>query len=295
MTATTSNRISRLIINVLFTTIAVLMVLPLVLTVSISLTSEQALISYGYQFIPTEFSTVAYEVVFEDPAPLLRAYTVTIFATAVGTTGAVLLSTMLAYVVSRPDYRYRRIVTWIVFFTMLFGGGLVPYYILITQYLNLTNTIWALIIPLLTPPFMVLIMKGFLSSMIPLELIESAKLDGASEWRIFFRIIMPISKPAIATITILIAFMYWNDYIHGLLFIRDPHLVPLQLFLYRILDSIQFLQQNIDLLGIIDEYQEFPTLSVRMAMAILVMGPILFVFPFVQKHFVKGLLIGSFK
>ncbi|MFD0870880.1 Inner membrane ABC transporter permease protein ycjP [Chlamydia abortus] len=282
------------IIHLFFIIITLCMVVPLLLVVSISFSDEEALIRGGYKLFPEQFSLTAYQTVFKYPAQLLMSYGVTIFVTVVGTAAGLLLTAMIGYTISRRDYRYRRITTFYVFFTMLFSGGLVPFYIMMTKYLQLKDTIWVLIIPYLLNPFYVMIMKGFMDKM-PLEVIESAKIDGANEWKIFFRIILPLATPALATVGLFIGFTYWNDWWLGLLFIDDEKLVPLQLLLYRTMNSIEFFATNAQYISGNIDLSQFPSLSTRMALALLGAGPMLFVFPFCQKYFVKGMTVGSLK
>ena len=281
-------------INIFFIGLCALMIIPMLLVVSISLTDEGALLSNGYKLIPQQWSFDAYKVILESPAQLIRAYGITIIVTVIGTISGLLLTSMLSYTISRRDYRYARVTTFYVFFTMLFSGGLVPFYMLVTQYLHLKDSVWALIIPYLLNPFYVLIMKGFMDK-IPTEIIESAKLDGASEMKTFFRVILPLSTPALATVGLFIAFTYWNDWWLGLLFIDSPKLVPMQLLLYRTMNTIEFLTNNIGDLNISVDLSKFPSLSARMALAVLVAGPMMLVFPFFQRYFVKGITLGSVK
>jgi putative aldouronate transport system permease protein len=283
------------VIHVLFVIISVLMVLPFALVVVISLTKESSIIKNGYQFIPQALSLDAYRYILQTPDIILRAYGITALITIVGTLSGLLVTAMTAYVVSRKDYRYNRITTFYVFFTMLFSGGLVPIYILITQYLHLKDTLFALILPVLLSPFNIMVMKGFMSK-IPLEIIESAKIDGAKEFRIFFTMIIPLSKPALATMGLLISFTYWNEWFNAMLYIDNQKLVPLQLLLVRILNSMEFLTSNSEFssqMGI--SAADFPNNSARMAIAVLAGGPMLIIFPFFQRFFVKGLTVGSLK
>ncbi|WP_135557473.1 carbohydrate ABC transporter permease [Paenibacillus cymbidii] len=283
------------VIHAGFILLSILFVIPFLLVIAISITEEQTLTLNGYHLIPQQLDFTAYEVILRAPQQLLRAYGVTIFVTVVGTIGGLLLTSMSAYVLSRQDFRYRRPITFYIFFTMLFNGGLVPLYILVSQYLHLKNTIWVLILPYLLNPFYILLMKGFLEK-IPAEIIESAKIDGAREIRTFATIILPLSKPALATIGLFISFTYWNDWYLGLLFIDNPNLVSLQLLLYRVMNSIEFLNNNAARLGMLRiNLSKYPTLSARMAIAILAAGPMLVVFPFFQKYFVRGLTVGSLK
>lgn len=287
--------ISKIWLNLLFIVLSIVVVLPFLLVVAVSLTDEKTITKNGYQFIPESFSLDAYRYLLDAPDILLRAYGVTITVTVIGALTGLLLTAMTAYVISRPDYRYNRITTFYVFFTMLFSGGLVPSYILMTQYLHLKDSLLALILPVLLSPFNIMVMKGFMSK-IPLEIIESAKIDGARELRIFFRIILPLSTPALATLGLLISFTYWNEWFNGMLYIDDPNKVPLQLLLVRTLNSIEFLTSNSEFtqqLGI--DLASFPNNSARMAIAVLAGGPMLVIFPFFQRFFVKGLTVGSLK
>ncbi|RAV21143.1 carbohydrate ABC transporter permease [Paenibacillus contaminans] len=285
----------RMVINGFFILVSVAMVLPFLLVVAISVTDEQTLIRNGYSFIPERFSLEAYKYIFQSPVILLKAYGITMLITVVGTLCSLLITSMTAYTIARRDYRYNRITTFYVFFTMLFSGGLVPFYILITQYLHLKDTIWALILPGLLSPFNIMIMKGFLSKL-PHEIIESAKMDGARELRIFFTMVLPLSTPALATLGLFISFAYWNEWFNALLFIDNQNLVPLQLLLIRILNTIEFLTSNSEFTqGQQISLTQFPSNAARMAMAVLAGGPMLFIFPFFQRYFVRGLTVGSLK
>lgn len=283
------------LINVFLTMLCLMIALPFVLVVIISLTSENSLVQDGYQFLPQEWSMEAYRIVFQKPDSLIKGYLVTILITVIGTVLSLLLTAMTAYPISRMDFRYNRPITFYIFFTMLFNGGLIPFYIMMTQYLHLKNSLLALILPTLLSPFNIMIMKGFLDK-IGKEIIESAKVDGAKEFRIFFRIILPLATPALATLGLFISFGYWNEWFYALLFIDNDKYIPLQLLLVRILSQIEFLA-NSPLAQVADKlaYANFPTLSVRMAMAILAGGPMLIIFPFFQKYFVKGITVGSLK
>lgn len=283
------------LINAFFIVVCFLIAVPFLLVIAISVSSEESLYEYGYQFIPKEWSLEAYRIVFQKPDPLIKGYGVTILITVVGTVVSLFMTALMAYPISRRDFRYNRPVTFYVFFTMLFNGGLIPFYILMTQYLHLKNSLAALIIPAVMNPFNIMIMKGFLDK-ISMEIIESAKIDGAREFRIFFRIILPLSTPVLATLGLFIAFGYWNEWFNALLFIDNDKYIPLQLLLVRILSQAEFLA-NSPMAEVSDKlrFAQFPTLTVRMAMAIVASGPMLLVFPFFQKYFVKGLTVGSLK
>lgn len=283
------------VVNLFFIVVSICMSVPFLLVISVSLSSEASLVKHGFQFIPSDATFTAYRYILRIPSIIVRAYGVTGFVTVIGTIFGLLITSMIAYAISRPDYKYRNITSFYVFFTMLFGGGLVPYYILMTRYLHVKDTIWVLVLPGLLSAWNVMILKGFFAK-IPMEIIESAKIDGAREWRIFFTIILPLSTPALATMGLLIAFWYWNDWFQALLFIEDPKLVPLQLLLVRMLNSMEVITQNLSKFGLGDlDIKQFPTMSVRMAMVVLAAGPMMFVFPFFQRYFVQGLTVGSLK
>ena len=293
--ASRHNRIVGGLLNAFFILLSILIIAPFVLIVSVSLTDESTLMTYGYSFFPHQISSVAYEYLFQTSSVLFRAYGNTIFVTVIGTALSMLLTSIIGYVISRRDYRFRSPLTIFVFIPMMFSGGLVPFYILMTQYLQLKNSLWAIILPGLISPFYILIMKGFMGK-IPYEIIESAKMDGASEWRIFFRIILPLSTPALATLGLFVAFNYWNEWFNALLFIDDDRRVPLQLLLVRIMNTLDFLRNNSEYIqGLSIDMSQFPNESVRMALVVLVAGPMMFVFPFFQRYFVQGMTVGSLK
>ncbi|WP_308637874.1 carbohydrate ABC transporter permease [Paenibacillus silvisoli] len=287
--------LSGLLINLFFVLVSLSMIIPFVMVIMISISDDEMLTLNGFKIIPEKFSSLAYRFIFADPSILLNAYLVTIFVTIAGTLLSLLLTSMTAYGISRRDYRYNRISTFYIFLTMLFSGGLVPSYILMTQYLHVQNTLWAMILPSLLSPFNIMIMRAFLLK-IPGEIIESAKMDGASEWRIYFRMILPLSLPSLATVGLFISFGYWNEWFNALLYIDDQKLLPLQFMLVRIMDTIDVLTNNPAVTSTLNiDTSKLPTVSARMAMAILAGGPMLIVFPFFQRYFVSGLTVGSIK
>ncbi|WP_308635321.1 carbohydrate ABC transporter permease [Paenibacillus silvisoli] len=283
-----------LIVHTFFIGLSVCILVPLLLLVSISISDEKSLNTLGYRLIPAKYSFKAYDLILQAPKQLLDAYGVTVTVTCIGAIIGLFMTSLLAYTMSRKDYALRNVTMRYVVVTMLFSGGLVPFYILVTQYLHLKDTIWALIVPYLISPFYTLVMKGFMDQ-VPMETIESAKIDGAGEWRTFMTIILPLVKPALATVGLFICFIYWNDWWLGLLFIDNPKLVPLQLLLYRVLSTIDFLTNGMAQVNVDIDLSTFPSLSARMALTVLAAGPMLFVFPFFQKYFVKGLTIGAVK
>jgi putative aldouronate transport system permease protein len=288
-----TNQILKLTINMIFLIISISFLIPILYILSISFSSDKEIVEHGYRIFHANISLTAYKYILADPKEILNSYMISIIVTLAGTMISLLFSTMLAYTMSRPDYRFKNIISFVVFFTMLFNGGLVPTYILVTRYLHLYDSIFALILPYVINAWYVLLLKGFLSS-IPISLVESAKIDGAKEFRIFFKIILPLSKPALAAVGLLIAFTYWNDWWLSLLYIESSSRMPLQYLLYRIMANISFLTQQLSN-SVSINIKEIPNESARMAMCVLAAGPMLLVFPFFQKHFVKGLTVGSVK
>jgi putative aldouronate transport system permease protein len=282
-------RVSHVIIHTCLLVISLLFLAPLVLMISASFSSEADISRYGYSLIPQSFSTEAYQYILNDPSLLLTAYGVTITVTVVGTSLAVLIMALLAYPLSRKDFFLRKPLSFYVFFTLLFNGGVVPLYILVTRYLQLKDTLGALILPYLVMPWYVLLLRTYFAAL-PRELIDAAKADGAGEWRIFFQIVVPLSRPAIATVALFSALVFWNDWYLALLFITDSRLVPLQYRLYQISTNITTLQTSSQAFGV-----QIPALSAQMAIAVLAVGPITFLFLLVQKYFVTGITLGGVK
>ncbi len=269
--------------------ICILWLIPLIMVLSASFTEESTLINTGYQLIPPKLSLEAYQWLWNDPSLLVNSYGVSIVVTAVGTVVGVIIMALLAYVLSQRDFKLRTVLTFIVFFTMLFNGGLVPYYINMSRVLHVKDTLWALILPYLVTPFYVLLLRTYFSAM-PRDLFDAARVDGAGEWRIFFQIVVPLSTPALATVGLFTMLQYWNDMYQALLFIENQHLYPLQFTLYKLLVNTQMLNELTVQTG-----APVPHLSVTMAMAVIALGPVIFAFLFVQKYFVRGITLGSLK
>ncbi len=282
-------RRARFAIHVVLLLVSVLVALPVVLVVSASVSSENAIARFGYSVFPHGLTLDAYRFLFKSGAQILQAYKVSAIVTFVGSTLSLLIMAMVAYPLSRPDFAFRKILSFHVFFTMLFNGGLVPFYILMTQYLHLQNTLLALILPYLVVPFYVLLLRTYFAGL-PFELIEAAKLDGAGEWRIFVRIVLPLSTPPLATVGLFSMLLYWNDWYLALLFITDADKTPLQYLLYNINQNILAIGANTQTAG-----ATLPSESGRMAMAVLAIGPVAGAFLFVQRYFVRGLTLGGLK
>lgn len=282
--------------NAVFIFLCLCCVVPMLLVLSISLTPDKDIGLYGYQLIPKAITFEAYAYILKYFTNIYRSYGVTIFVTVVGTVAGVAITSMVAYPLSRKDLKYRNAISMFLFFTMLFNGGLVASYILITRYLHLKNNILVLILPMLVSPWNVMLMRNFFSSSVPFSIIEAAKIDGASEFGAFLRIVVPISKPTFATIALFLALGYWNDWWLALMYIDEPSLYPLQYTLQSILLNIQVMLNNANLSNQMqDAMKEIPTENSRMALCMLATIPILFAYPFFQKYIVSGLTVGSVK
>ncbi|BFH71337.1 carbohydrate ABC transporter permease [Paenibacillus dendritiformis] len=292
------SRGTNLIFNLIAGVFAFLCVYPFLFVIVISLTNEEALARNGYSIFPEKWSFSAYEYIFKAGDQLLRSYGVTILITVVGTLISLAVICLYAYAISRKNFQYRGFFSFIAFFTMLFNGGLVPTYMVLTQVLHLKDTIWALILPLIMNAFYVLIMRTFYNTTVPDAIIESAKIDGAGELRAFITIVLPISLPGIATIGLFATLGFWNDWFNALLYIDNPALVPLQSMLMRIENSMQFLLNNAQLNAsgqTLELMRTLPQESTRMALVVLATLPIACAYPFFQRYFVQGLTIGAVK
>jgi ABC-type sugar transport system, permease component len=269
--------------------------IPFLIVISNSFSSEESILRNGFSLIPSQFSLEAYKMLFKYPQNIIDAYRTTIIVTAVGTIVSLFLTAMTAYVLSRPDFKWRNGFSFFFYFTMLFNGGLVPWYILCQHYLDFGNHAYiAMIVPYLFSVFNLLVLKSFLRE-VPESIVESARIDGANNFTIFIRLVIPLSKPALATIGLFTALSYWNDWYLCYLFVSDPKYNSLQYYLYRTLNSESVLQQLTASSGINMGNSILPTESMKMAMVLIAIGPILLVYPFVQKYFVRGLTIGGVK
>jgi putative aldouronate transport system permease protein len=270
-------------------------ILPFALLFISSITDDKAIVRDGYSFFPSEFSFGAYEYLWKNSDTILHAYGITILITVVGTVTSLAITSLLAYPLSRRDLPGGKALAFIVFFTLLFNGGLVPTYMVYTKVFELQNTLWAQLIPwLLMNGFNVLLMRAFFTNTIPTAVIESASIDGASEFKIYYRIILQLSLPILATIGLFQALAFWNDWNNGLIFINDPNLLNLQNVLNRIMSNIEFLSMKSSM-GATDALAMLPKETFRMAIAVVAIVPILLAYPFFQKYFVKGLMIGAVK
>lgn len=271
---------------------ALICVIPFYLIVIASFTPESSLIRNGYPLVLKEFDLQSYALCLKNPISILKAYGTTIGVTAVGTTFAVLIATMTGYVLSRKDFPWRNAFSFFFFFTTLFNGGLVPWYIMCVRYLNLKNTYLALVLPLMFSVWNMIISKTFMNG-IPAAISESAKIDGANDMIIFVRLILPLSKPLLATLGLFSALAYWNDWYNCMLYVTNENMFNLQYYLQRMIGSAEALRIVAEKSGI--ALPSLPLEGMKMAMTLIATGPIVLLYPFVQKYFVKGLTIGAVK
>ena len=277
----------------ILTILSLIILVPMLYVLSVSFSTDEEIVEAGYQLIPKTFSLNAYQQIFATSSIIFNAYAVTIFVTVEGTIMSLYLTTTIAYAASRKDFKYRKFLNMFLLFPLLFNGGMVSSFIVNTQILHLDNKIWALILPYGVNVWYAFMMKGFLSNL-PFELIEAAHIDGAGEYQVFFKIILPISTAALAMIGLFYAFAFWNDWWLAMLYINKNELMPLQQLLQRMLSNIEFYLSMMPA-GMKESMGSIPVESTRMALTVIVVGPMLLVFPFFQKYFVKGVTVGSVK
>lgn len=275
---------------------ALVALLPFILIIAASFTDEGTLLINGYRFIPRKISLVAYQYMQSRFKVIIRSYGVSIFVTAFGTLSSLVLTSSLAYPLSRPDFKYKSLLSFFVFFTLLFSGGITPAYIMWTRIFHIRNTIWALIIPnYLMNGFNVMLVRNYYQNSIPYSMIEAAKLDGASEFRILKSVIIPLSTPVLVTIGLFSGIAYWNDWINCLYYVDVPKLFGIQNLLVRMMNNIQFLNSgqagNLVTAGTV----ALPSTAIRMSMAVIGVLPILIIYPFLQKYLIKGVVLGAVK
>lgn len=284
--------------NIILSLIAISCVLPLLFVIIISLTNEEDIVRYGYSLFPKNFSFKAYEVLFSSGNSLLLTYINTILVTFLGTVLGLIITTAYAYALSRQDFRYRKIFSIIIFIPMVFSGGLVATYMVMTRVLFLKDSLLSLIIPLLGNTFYIIVMKTFFQTSIPNSLIEAARVDGANEFIIFFKIVLPMALPGIATIGLFYTLAYWNDWFQAMLYIESDSKLTLQYFLIRIQNSTDFLASRASSIGgatASEAFSKLPKETIKMAIVVVSTLPIAMAYPFFQKYFVKGLTLGAVK
>lgn len=284
--------------NVVMIIMTILAVAPLLLVIISSFTDNNTLIRNGYSYFPEKFSLDAYHYIFVENPQVLKAYLVSFRLTAVGTVLSLSVTTLLAYAISKKELPARGVLTFYVFFTMLFNGGLVPTYINYVNIFHIKDTFWGLLLPgLVTNGFNVLLMKSYFTSSIPDEIVEAAYIDGASETQTFLKVVVPLAKPIIATIGLFAGIAYWNDWNNGYIYlVKRTDLYSIQNLLNRLMQNISALTQNASQVGNVNQgLAEIPSVSIRMAMATLGILPIVLIYPFIQKNFVKGITLGGVK
>ncbi len=282
--------------NIILIMTSILCLIPFLLLITSSLTDENTLILNGYSFFPGKWSLAAYRYIWNQGIVIARAYTVTILVTLMGTAVGLGITSMLAYPLSRKDLPYGKIFAFFVFFTMLFNGGLVPTYLMYVRYLHIKNTLLALIVPgLLVNSFFCMIMRSYFITNIPDAIIESAYMDGAGEFKIFTGMVLPLSKPIMATIGLFMAINYWNDWYNGLIYLTETKLFSIQNVLNRMISDAQFLASSNLGSTVNTGAIKLPATSARMAIAVVTILPMLMAYPFFQKHFIKGITIGAVK
>jgi len=276
--------------------LVIITLLPIALIVIASFSAETSLVRNGYTFFPEQWSTDAYYYMVKQGVTIVRSYGVSFFTTIAGTAFSVLLTTMLAYPMSRKSFKYKNALAFFVFFTMLFNGGIVPSYIMWTRVFHINDSIWALLIPnYLISAFNVILVKNYYQNSIPDSLIEAAQLDGASEIKIFVRVMLPLAVPTVATISLFTGLCYWNDWTNGLYYINNEKLYSIQLLLMKIMNNVQALKANSNAALLGTGQVDLPGTSIRMAMAVIGILPVMIVYPFVQKYLIRGVVVGAVK
>lgn len=289
---------SNLVINTFFWFYTAMCIIPVILLISVSFSDEQSIRVNGYKFWPEQFSLEAYKFLVKDWTPIVESYGISIFVTVVGTITALTVMALYAYPISRRDFKHRNIFSFIMFFTVLFGGGLVPFYLMYAQILGWRNEIYVLMVPMFVQGFFVLLIRTFFSNSIPTELLESAKIDGAGEMRTFFGIVLPLSLPVLASVGLLCTLNYWNDWFLSLLFITQDGPRTITFRMLEALLNIQALTANSNVYSALmaaNPKFQMPGETARMAMAIVGVGPIIFAYPFFQRFFITGLTVGAVK
>lgn len=287
----------QLLCHIIMGIAAVVTILPLILLFISSITANKDITLYGYSFVPKHLSMEAYSYIWNERMQIFRAYFITVFVTAVGTGVGLSISVLYAYALSKPYFPGKKFFSFFILFTMLFNGGLVPSYIMYTRYLHMKNTILALIIPgLLMNAFNVILIRSYFQNNVPLSLVEAAQIDGASEFQVVLKVVLPMSKPIIATIGLFIGVAYWNDWQNGLYYVTDEKIYSIQQILNNMLKNIEYLSKNATSVAKSTSLAgTLPAATVRMAIAVIGLLPILVIYPFVQKYFVKGISLVAVK
>lgn len=294
------NRISKpnnVLFNIIFIILSLLCIVPLIFVAIISITSEASIQQFGYRFFPKEISFFAYEFLWKSKGKIFTSFGISVIITVVGTIVGLFLNATMGYVLSRKNYALRKFFTYVILIPMLFNGGMISFYLVVSRVLNLKNSLLALILPIAVSSFYIIVLRTFFTTTVPDSIIESAKIDGAGQLRIFFEIVLPISLPALATIGLFLTFSYWNDWFNAMLFIDKDELLPLQAVLMRIEKNVEFMKQNSSVMGgsASDVIANLPAESAKMAIVMIVTLPIACTYPFFQKYFISGLTVGAVK
>ncbi|MBQ8654295.1 MAG: carbohydrate ABC transporter permease [Clostridia bacterium] len=293
MLRTKTDRIVMVIFYTVIALFAFACLYPIVLTFMTSITDEQTLVRNGYQLFPEKFSLAAYNIIATTmSSKVFSAYRITVMVTVVGTCLSLFVTASAGYVVSVRDFKHRNFINMLLYIPMVFSAGLLPWYLVCTKYYHLTNTIWALILPPCLNVFNVFLMRNFFSSL-PSAVFESARIDGAGHFRIFFLIAIPMAQVGIITVGMLYALSYWNDYYNALMFIRKSNMYPMQYYLYNILSNIQFAARQSQ--SHTNYNITIPSETMKMAIIIVTILPILFLYPLIQRYIVKGVVVGAVK
>jgi len=296
MNTTRHDRLLNTVCYVLLSAFALVCFIPLLMVLSASLSNDQQVALHGFSLIPVDITTYTYEFLWQGKGPMLiRAYGMTLLTVTAGTLLSLVVTVSYAYAASLKDFKFANTLSFIAWFTMVFSGGLLPWYILTTKYYHLHNNVWALFVPYAINVFNMFLMRNFFRS-IPYDLAESAKIDGAGHFRTYIQIMIPLARVGIVTITLFYALSYWNDFFLSLMLINDHHLFPVQLLLYNMMSNLTYLTSGgTDTLAQGASQMVIPTMTARMALTCLAIGPIILVYPFAQRYFVKGITIGAVK
>ena len=289
----TSTIVFDLVKGLLLILLSVICVLPFIVIISGSFTSNSVIVRDGFSLLPREFTTEAYRTIFKNPEDILQAYKMNFYYTIMGTVFGLFVITLTAYVISRKEFKYRNAVSFLIYFTTIFGGGMIPWYMMYASVLNMRGTALAIWFPALVTPFLVILMRTFIVGAVPDAVVESAKIDGAGHWRIFWQIVLPVLGPGLATVGLFQALGYWNDWYRASMFSVDSSTWSLQFYLYDLVNSTQAMKQMAQYASV--NTADLPTQSVKLAMAVVATGPVLLFYPFVQRYFVSGITVGAVK
>lgn len=279
--------------GVLLTLLSIVCVLPFIVIISGSLTDNYTILKEGFSLFPRNATLEAYSTIFRSPEGIVQAYKMNFYYTFMGTSLGLLVITLTAYVISRKDFKYRNTVSFLIYFTTIFGGGMIPWYMMYANVLNLRGATLAIWFPALMSPFLVILMRTFITGSVPDAVVESAKIDGAGHWIIFWRIVLPVLGPGLATVGLFQALGYWNDWYRSSMFSTSSETWSLQFYLYDMVNSTMAMRQMAQNVSL--NTADLPTQTVKLAMAVVATGPVLLFYPFVQRYFVSGITIGAVK